>query len=963
VRAQQVPLVAGGLVFCAGVARLSSWASGARRWTPAPPIKVSAALCLVLCGAALVLLRAMAKARWRSVGGALAFGCVVVSGLTLCDGLSGGALGIDQLLARGALAQGAPCPGRAAQSSALAVFLCGAGLLLVDSRPRRSLPGSQVLFLAAFGAALLGLLGDLYTVPLFSAAAGDPRPGGIASAAVALLAVGGLCLRPDQGLLRLLRGNSTSAFLLRRLLLVGFVLPLLLGWLRLAGERRGYYDTATGTALMVVVTMAVFAGLIWVSARSLDRTDRARAAAQAKAHESELSMQRLFETGGFGITRFEVSGAITAANETFLSLLGYRREELEDRSLTFAAIAAPGHEPAFSRAAQELQERGVCTPFETEYLRKDGRCVPVLAGGALHQPGGATGIGFVIDLSAQKREEAALRLLSSASAALSASLQPEEVVEKVVQLAVPALADWCLIDLLDGDGRVVRAAAVCAAPEDAPLADALRADPSALTGGCAPTQALASGRAVLCAPMVPRDLEQAARASPHARALEAMEISTGVCAPLLSRGHEIGVLTLLTSTRSGRSFARADLPLVEEIARRAAVALDNARLYRSSELASRVKDEFVATVSHELRTPLHAMLGWVRLLRSGQLAPEKRERALETVERNARVQVQLVEDLLDVSRIISGKLSLEVAPVELSALAEGVVESMRPGAEQRGLCLRAQIEPEAAVRGDPNRLSQVLGNLLGNSIKFTPPGGHVDLLLRSDGGWVEVVVRDDGQGIPAQFLPHAFERFRQAGGTGARRQGGLGLGLAIVRELVELHGGTVRADSDGEGKGALFAVRLPRSTEASEGLAAARGAPSPDVTCPPELRGLRVLVVEDERDTRELIIAALERCSVRVSAAASSAEAFGQLRVAPPDLIVSDIAMPGEDGYSFIRRVRALPADEGGSAPALAITAGAAPSDRARALGAGFQSYLAKPVGPTELLAAIAALAPVANRP
>ncbi len=922
VPAQQVPLVAGGLVFCVVVALLSSWASGARRWTPAPPIKVSAALCLVLCGAALVLLRAKAKARSRSVGVALAFACVVVSGLTLCDGLSGGALGIDQLLAGGALAQGRPCPGRAAQSSVLAVFLCGAGLLLVDSRPRRSLPGSQVLFLAAFGVALLGLLGDLYTVPQFSAAAGDPRTGGIASAAVALLAVGGLCLRPDQGLLRLLPGNSTSAFFSRRLLLVGFVLPLLLGWLRLAGERRGYYDTATGTALMVVVTMAVFAGLIWVSARSLDRTDRARAAAQAKAHESELSIQRLFETGGFGITRFEVSGAITA----------------------------------------ELQERGVCSPFETEYLRKDGRCVPVLAGGALHQPGGATGIGFVIDLSAQKREEAALRLLSSASAALSASLQPEEVVEKVVQLAVPALADWCLIDLLDDDGRAVRAAAVCAASEDAPLADALRADPPALTGGSAPAQALASGRAVLCAPMVPRDLEHAARGSPHARALEAMEISTGVCAPLLSRGHEIGVLTLLTSTRSGRSFARADLPLVEEIARRAAVALDNARLYRSSELASRLKDEFVATVSHELRTPLHAMLGWVRLLRSGQLAPEKRERALETVERNARVQVQLVEDLLDVSRIISGKLSLEVAPVELSALAEGVVESMRPGAEQRGLCLRAQIEPEAAVRGDPNRLSQVLGNLLGNSIKFTPPGGHVDLLLRNDGGWVEVVVRDDGQGIPAQFLPHVFERFRQAGGTGARRQGGLGLGLAIVRELVELHGGTVRADSDGEGKGALFAVRLPRSTEASEGLAPTRGASSPDVTCPPELRGLRVLVVEDERDTRELIVAALERCSVRVSAAASSAEAFGQLRGAPPDLIVSDIAMPGEDGYSFIRRVRALPADEGGSAPALAITASAAPSDRAQALGAGFQSYLAKPVGPTELLAAIAALAPAAHR-
>ncbi|MFP2911000.1 ATP-binding protein, partial [Pyxidicoccus sp. 3LFB2] len=383
---------------------------------------------------------------------------------------------------------------------------------------------------------------------------------------------------------------------------------------------------------------------------------------------------------------------------------------------------------------------------------------------------------------------------------------------------------------------------------------------------------------------------------------------------------------------------------------------------QEAEEANRLKDEFLSTVSHELRTPLTAMLGWVQLLRSGSLPLERRERALETVERNARAQGQLIEDLLDVSRILSGKMKLDVAPVDVSTVVEQALDSVRPAADAKGIRLQAAMDSTGNVMGDAHRLQQVVWNLLSNAVKFTPRGGRVQAFVERRDSAVEITVADTGQGISADFLPHVFERFRQADGGTRRQHGGLGLGLSIVRHLVEMHGGTVTASSLGEGQGATFVVRLPLSVALRSDVAMP-GAPrvslptQGELACPPQLAGLRVLLVDDEADTREFLRALLEGCDARVTVAASAAEGLEALQRERPDVMVSDIGMPGEDGYGFIRKVRALSASQGGRTPAAALTAYARTEDRTRVLLAGFQAHVPKPVEPAELLAVLASLA------
>ncbi|WNG31054.1 hybrid sensor histidine kinase/response regulator [Cystobacter fuscus] len=379
---------------------------------------------------------------------------------------------------------------------------------------------------------------------------------------------------------------------------------------------------------------------------------------------------------------------------------------------------------------------------------------------------------------------------------------------------------------------------------------------------------------------------------------------------------------------------------------------------QEAEEANRLKDEFLATVSHELRTPLTAMLGWVQVLRNGNLPPEKRERALETVERNARAQGQLIEDLLDVSRIMSGKLKLDVGPVEMGHVVEQALESVRPAADAKGLRLQTALDSTGHVMGDARRLQQVVWNLLSNAVKFTPKGGRVQVFVERRDSAVEITVADTGPGIAPEFLPHVFERFRRAEGALTRRAGGLGLGLSIVKQLVEMHGGTVAAFSEGVDQGATFTVRLPLSVamrrEATLPPSLRRA--HPGIPCPPELTGLRVLVVDDEHDTRELLRTLLEECHAQVSTAASVAEGLERLKEELPDVLVSDIGMPGEDGFTLISRVRALPPKDGGRTPAVALTAYARVEDRTRVLLAGFHSHVPKPVEPVELLVVLASL-------
>ena len=377
-----------------------------------------------------------------------------------------------------------------------------------------------------------------------------------------------------------------------------------------------------------------------------------------------------------------------------------------------------------------------------------------------------------------------------------------------------------------------------------------------------------------------------------------------------------------------------------------------------AQAADRAKDEFLATLSHELRTPLNAILGWVTMLRGGKVREDRHARALEVIERNARTQARLIEDLLDVSRIITGKVRLELHALQIGPIAQTVVDALRPGADAKGIELHTELDPTVGhVMGDAARLQQILWNLLSNAIKFTPPGGRIFLTLTERAAEVELTVRDTGVGIASDFLPHVFERFRQADSSTTRTHSGVGLGLAIVRHLVELHGGRISADSDGPDRGSTFVVRLPL---------AARGAgtgAAPERPARIALEGIRVLLVDDDQDTREMLGEALGTAGATVVSVGSADEALLRLQDEGADVLVSDIGMPDVDGFALIRRVRQLPG-EVGRLPAVALTAYARPEDRQHAIEAGFQVHLPKPVEIPALLSSLATLtqrAPVPN--
>lgn len=425
------------------------------------------------------------------------------------------------------------------------------------------------------------------------------------------------------------------------------------------------------------------------------------------------------------------------------------------------------------------------------------------------------------------------------------------------------------------------------------------------------------------------------------------------------------VVTLCSTVRVALRARRRQYE-VRDLLRQREEVLASERAARSeAERAGRMKDEFLATLSHELRTPLNAIVGWCALLQGGPADDEDLAQGLETIERNARAQTRIIEDLLDMSRIISGKIRLEVQPLDLREVLLAAVDTVRPAAEAKSIGLQVSLNARLGpVIGDANRLQQVFWNLLTNAIKFTPKGGRVKVTTHRVNSHLEVNVVDTGDGIKPEFLPLVFDRFRQADSTTTRHHGGLGLGLAIVKQLVELHGGSVHARSAGRGHGATFTVALPLSVsmppevgvspgEVMESDSAVRADWKADI----RLHGMKIVVVDDEPDARDVVKRLLEGCGAEVQVAANAAEAIELIRHHRPDLLVSDIGMPGEDGYSLIRRLRALPAEDGGATPAIALTAYARSEDRVQALRGGFQLHAVKPVEPAELLAMVASLA------
>jgi len=440
--------------------------------------------------------------------------------------------------------------------------------------------------------------------------------------------------------------------------------------------------------------------------------------------------------------------------------------------------------------------------------------------------------------------------------------------------------------------------------------------------------------------VVARGVTRNARLNPRSASGEVIPTTLNASALRDTDGNAIGAIGILRDMRAYEIVVRD---------------LEDSR--RKLDEANRAKDEFLATLSHELRTPLNAILGWVRLLRSGTLDPAGASRGPEVIERNTRVLAQLIEDLLDVSRIITGKLHLDARPVDLVSIVVAAMEAVETAADAKNIRLEASLDPALGlVSADSNRLQQVVWNLLTNAIKFTPPDGRVDIRLRRGDAGARITVSDTGKGIREEFLPFVFDRFRQGETSIGRRYGGLGLGLAIVRHIVELHGGNVRAESAGEGRGAVFTVELPTIADlpaAGTPLRARHRVHSETIVRPANLAGRRILIVDDEADARELMRMVLRSSGADVRAATCAEEAFEQLEQWHPDILVSDIGLPGDDGYALIQKLRAWEAPRGASIPALAVSAHARAEDRTRAIAAGYQMHIAKPLEPADFVAAI----------
>jgi PAS domain S-box-containing protein len=580
-------------------------------------------------------------------------------------------------------------------------------------------------------------------------------------------------------------------------------------------------------------------------------------------------------------------------------------------------------------------------------------------------------IGANIDITDRRQAEAEReKLLAREQAARAETEHAAERIRRLQAVTDSALGHVLLKDfLLETLARVRELIEVDAATILLPTKDGrslvVRAaagyDGGALGRSIPIGEGLAGTIAANRAPLVVEDVSQSKVMNPVLR----KRVRSLIGVPMLVEGRLVGVIHADSFT--SRHFNDSDLRLLQLAADRIALAIEQARLYeverqarRQAEEANRMKDEFLALVSHELRSPLNAMLGYARLLRYGPVDEQKVSKTIDVIERNGKAQIQLIEDLLDTARIISGKLRLDVGPVDMVSVIEGAVQTIYPAADARDIRIHTDLNPNVGqITGDTARLQQVIWNLLSNSVKFTPRGGRIDIRLERIDPHICIAVSDTGKGIHSDFLPYVFDRFRQADVSSKRRYGGLGLGLSLVKYLVELHGGTVEAFSAGENKGATFTVLLPVRAVSSplEAESAPVSSLEPQKST---LAGVRVLVVDDEEDARELVKTVLAQFGADVVAASSADEAFALMTTARhnkrPVVIVSDLGMPDEDGYSLLRRVRNWERRQKVNTPFVALTAYGRSEDRKRALMAGFQMHVAKPVEPSELAVVVASV-------
>jgi PAS domain S-box-containing protein len=708
--------------------------------------------------------------------------------------------------------------------------------------------------------------------------------------------------------------------------------------------------------------------------------ERKRAAEALR--ESELRYRTVAQTASDAIITIDDESMIVLVNASAEKIFGYSSDEMLGQCLTMLMpeYLRHLHRDGIERYLETGKKHISWAAVELPGLHKTGREIPLeLSFGEFMRNGRRYFTGVVRNITKRKETEAALHVaerraiteyeallerLVPLAQALGTARELETIFRALLDFAVASMPCVGLFISLYDQQRDARTAVFAWA--EGQDVDVSQLPPMPIGDG-------PNSRAVRTNQIIITDDYMAAmKGHPAVRVGvdNGLLPRSSIAAPMAVMGRIVG--TIEVQAYEPAAYRKEHATAIGMASNLAAVAIENLRLFElerraraDAEEASRLKDEFLATLSHELRTPLTSILGWSRLMLSANFDERMMPRAIETIERNARSQTQLIDDLLDVSRVITGKLRLNVRPVELAQIIESAIDSARPAAQAKGVRLDVVLDAEVGpVAGDADRLQQVVWNLLSNAIKFTPGGGRVEVRLARVGAEAEIVVADTGQGIDAEFLPFVFERFRQADGGITRIHGGLGLGLAIVRHLVELHGGTIRAASGGQGLGSTFTLRLPlvatRDALKEQPGDATRATPwsendEPFDACA-SLKDLRVIVVDDEPDTLELLATILRQCGAEVRSATSVAAAFSEFRRAVPDILISDIGMPGQDGYQLIRMIRALAPEDGGQTPAAALTAYARSEDRTRALAEGYQVHIPKPVEPSEFTHTIARL-------
>jgi PAS domain S-box-containing protein len=689
--------------------------------------------------------------------------------------------------------------------------------------------------------------------------------------------------------------------------------------------------------------------------------------------EALLASRRLatiVESSDDAIVAKDLDSIVRAWNPAAERMFGYTAAEAIGRSIRM--IIPDDRQDEETTVLTRIRRGEKIDHYETYRRRKDGSLLPIsLTVSPIHDERGIV-IGaskIARDITERKRaeqererEHARTAFLALVAETLSESLDYETTLKNIAALTVPRIADLCTVDVLEESGDIARLAAAHVDPAKIPLLEELKGCLDEQTAPYSPAHIIRKAAPALIPEVNDAMLAAAAQGdTERLRAVRSLALTSYLCVPMLTGGHAVGAITLATGD-SGRRYTDDDLHFAEDLAARAALAVENARSYEQLQRANQLKDEFLGTLSHELRTPLNAILGYARIVRSGMIAEDKLPRALDTIERNAHALTQMVEDLLDVSRIVAGKMRLNVQPVDLPVILHEAIETMAPAAEAKRIRIRSVIDPQVEpISGDPDRLRQIVWNLLSNAIKFTPKEGQIQVRLERINSSVEITVSDTGTGIAADFLPHLFERFRQADAGTARQQPGLGLGLAIVRNLVELHGGTVSAASAGPGSGATFRVRVPVMIVHPDAQEEPRIHPRherlPSAERLPELRGVHVLAVDDEPDSLRLLTEILEAAGARVTTAMSGAAALEKMQSSKPDVLLADLGMPSMDGFELIERIRRSPEPELREVPAAALTAYGRVHDRSKTLQAGFEMHLVKPIDPVELASAVQALA------